>query len=93
MQCSPTFRSGKKASAGSNAYPFRYTDGRSFGGLLTQALVRARSLGQRLQRAAQDQELSGESDEEEGGVLAFAGRRGGATLWDEPKRVPGGVEV
>jgi hypothetical protein len=26
-------------------------------------------------------------------VLASAGRRGGATLWDEPKRVPGRVEV
>jgi hypothetical protein len=46
-----------------------------------------------LQRAAQNQELSGESDEKEGGVLASAGKRGGTTLWDEPKSVPGRVEV
>jgi hypothetical protein len=92
MQCSPTFRSGKKASAGSDAYPFRYTDERSFRGLLTQALV-AQGARPKIVESNQDQEVSGESDKEEGGVLASARRRGGATLWDEPRRIPGGVEV
>lgn len=53
------------------AYPCRYTYGLSFVGLLTQARVCVSSSDWRSQRAAQEQEGNGESDEEVGVGLCW----------------------